>query len=36
MDVFGVLELTLAPAGWRSRFVAEDGTTVDTAEGDCR
>jgi hypothetical protein len=35
-DVFGVLELTLAPAGWRSRFVAEDGTTVDTAEGDCR
>jgi hypothetical protein len=36
MDVFGVLELTLAPAGWSSRFVAEDGSTADTAAGDCR
>jgi Calcineurin-like phosphoesterase len=35
-DVFGVLELTLGPAGWRSRFVAEDGTTQDTAAGNCR
>ena len=34
--VFGVLELTLAPGGWRSRFVAEDGTTKDTAAGACR
>ena len=36
MDVFGVLELTLAPAGWSSRFVVEDGSTADTAAGDCR
>ena len=35
-DLFGVLELTLAPDGWRSRFVAEGGTTTDTAAGDCR
>jgi hypothetical protein len=35
-DLFGALELTLAPGGWRSRFVAEDGTTTDTAAGDCR
>jgi acid phosphatase type 7 len=35
-DIFGVLELTLAPDGWRSRFVAEDGTTKDAAAGDCR
>jgi hypothetical protein len=35
-NVFGVLELTLAPGGWRSRFVAEDGNTVDTASGVCR
>jgi Calcineurin-like phosphoesterase len=34
--VFGVLELTLAPGGWRSRFVAEGGATKDTAAGDCR
>jgi acid phosphatase type 7 len=35
-NVFGVLELTLAPDGWTSRFVAEDGSTVDTASGACR
>jgi hypothetical protein len=34
-NVFGVLELTLAPDGWRSRFVAEDGHTVDRASGAC-
>jgi hypothetical protein len=34
-DVFGVLELTLAPTGWTSRFVAESGQTVDTAAGGC-
>ena len=34
-DVFGVLELTLAPTGWSSRFVAESGQTVDTAAGGC-
>jgi acid phosphatase type 7 len=34
-DVFGVLELTLAPGGWTSRFVAEDGSTVDQAGGGC-
>jgi hypothetical protein len=34
-DVFGVLELTLAPAGWSSRFVAEGGETLDTAAGAC-
>ena len=34
-DVFGVLELTLAPTGWSSRFVAESGQTVDTATGGC-
>ncbi|HEV3378220.1 MAG TPA: metallophosphoesterase [Thermoleophilaceae bacterium] len=35
-NLFGVLELTLAPGGWRSRFVAEDGTTTDTAADACR
>ena len=35
-DAFGVLELSLAPGGWRSRFVTEDGTTRDAAAGDCR
>jgi hypothetical protein len=30
-----VLELTLAPEGWSSRFVAEDGSTVDEATGGC-
>lgn len=34
-DVFGVLELTLSPAGWSSRFVAEDGSSVDQAAGGC-
>jgi acid phosphatase type 7 len=34
-DVFGVLELTLAPTGWSSRFVAEDGSLVDQAAGGC-
>jgi calcineurin-like phosphoesterase family protein len=34
-DVFGVLELTLAPTGWSSRFVAESGETLDTAAGGC-
>jgi 3',5'-cyclic AMP phosphodiesterase CpdA len=35
-NVFGVLELTLAPGGWSSRFVAENGHVVDTASGACR
>jgi hypothetical protein len=35
-NVFGVLELTLGPGRWRSRFVTESGTTTDTAAGDCR
>jgi calcineurin-like phosphoesterase family protein len=34
-DVFGVLELTLAPTGWSSRFLAEGGETLDTAAGGC-
>jgi acid phosphatase type 7 len=34
-DVFGVLELTLAPTAWSSRFVAESGETLDTAAGGC-
>jgi acid phosphatase type 7 len=34
-DIFGVLELTLAPTGWSSRFVAEGGATLDTAAGGC-
>jgi acid phosphatase type 7 len=34
-DVFGVLELTLGPTGWSSRFVAEDGSTLDRATGTC-
>jgi acid phosphatase type 7 len=34
-DVFGVLELTLASGGWSSRFVAEDGSSVDQAAGSC-
>ena len=34
-DVFGVLELTLGPTGWSSRFVAEDGSTLDQATGSC-
>lgn len=34
-DVFGVLELTLGPAGWSSRLVAESGETIDPASGAC-
>jgi acid phosphatase type 7 len=34
-DVFGVLELTLAPERWSSRFVAEDGSSLDAAAGGC-
>jgi hypothetical protein len=34
-DVFGVLELTLGPAAWSSRFVAEDGAASDLASGGC-
>jgi hypothetical protein len=34
-DVFGVLELTLASGRWSSRFLAEDGSLVDQAAGDC-
>ncbi|HEV2875415.1 MAG TPA: metallophosphoesterase [Thermoleophilaceae bacterium] len=34
-DLFGVLELTLEPTAWSSRFVAEDGQTVDPAGADC-
>jgi hypothetical protein len=34
-DVFGVLELTLASDGWSSRFIAEDGSSVDQAAGGC-
>lgn len=34
-DVFGVLELTLAPAAWSSRFIAENGVASDPASGTC-
>jgi acid phosphatase type 7 len=34
-DVFGVLELTLGPTGWSSRFVAESGEALDAAAGSC-
>jgi calcineurin-like phosphoesterase family protein len=34
-DRFGVLELTLGPTGWSSRFVAEDGGSLDEAAGRC-
>jgi hypothetical protein len=34
-DVFGVLELTLAPGAWTSRFVAESGESIDGASGAC-
>jgi acid phosphatase type 7 len=34
-DVFGVLELTLGPAAWSSRFVAESGAASDPASGTC-
>jgi hypothetical protein len=33
--VFGVLELTLEPAGYAARFVGEDGTVVDETSGTC-
>jgi acid phosphatase type 7 len=34
-DVFGVLELTLSPAGFTARFVDENGVTVDESSGSC-
>jgi hypothetical protein len=34
-DAFGVLELTLGPAAWSSRFVAENGAASDPASGGC-
>ena len=34
-DVFGVLELTLGPASWSSRLVAESGESIDPASGAC-
>jgi len=34
-DAFGVLELTLDPDGWTSRFVTESGETRDAAGGSC-
>jgi calcineurin-like phosphoesterase family protein len=34
-DVFGVLELTLGPASWSSRFVAESGAAIDPASWTC-
>lgn len=34
-DVFGVLELTLGPASWSSRLVAESGESIDPASGSC-
>jgi hypothetical protein len=34
-DLFGVLELTLAPGAYTARFVAEDGLTVDQSSGTC-
>jgi hypothetical protein len=34
-DAFGVLELTLEPTGWSSRFVTEAGETRDEASGSC-
>jgi acid phosphatase type 7 len=33
--VFGVLELTLGPRRWRSRFVTERGRSLDRARGAC-
>ncbi len=32
---FGVLELELAPAGYEARFVGENGTVLDQANGSC-
>jgi acid phosphatase type 7 len=34
-DAFGVLELTLRPDGWSSRFVTDTGETRDAASGSC-
>jgi hypothetical protein len=34
-DSFGVLELTLDPGGWSSRFVTEGGETRDESSGAC-
>lgn len=34
-DAFGVLELTLEPRGWSSRFVTEAGETRDASSGAC-
>jgi hypothetical protein len=34
-DVFGVLELSLGPAAWSSRFVAEGGAASDAVSGSC-
>jgi hypothetical protein len=34
-DAFGVLELTLEPDGWTSRFVTDAGETRDEASGAC-
>ena len=34
-DVFGILELTLGPAAWSSRFVSEGGVGSDAASGSC-
>jgi acid phosphatase type 7 len=34
-DAFGVLELTLAPGGWSSRFVTDTGEARDAASGSC-
>jgi acid phosphatase type 7 len=35
VDAFGLLELTLEPDGWSSRFVTEAGETRDEASGSC-
>jgi hypothetical protein len=34
-DAFGVIELTLAPGAWSSRFVPETGPDLDVAGGTC-
>jgi hypothetical protein len=34
-DAFGVLELTLEPDGWTSRFVTETRETRDATSGSC-
>jgi hypothetical protein len=34
-DAFGVVELTLGPDGWSSRFVTEAGETRDGSSGSC-